>query len=277
MNQLNLFSVIDNKIGGRYSKFVLPFIAFPLLRKQNVVVEVRLSHADEFIEKNKQALAFMNERWPDKFLVAKIDTPHWNTLPCGSATRFIQKPKLEAKWTKICDVDIMHLDEGLFEHFESLERKYGEDKVYFALKRPELKKLSGTLCVKTRDFYTSAWEEHLNDYLQQIEREDKFRNKIPPFDQPHYYHTEYVNWDIVTPVHGEPFNAEGANEEIRPIQGIHISLNRPAYAPPWQPDRPDWEITDERKKVWRALRETDDYNEVAKFFDLEMIELLDQI
>ncbi len=277
MNQLNLFSVIDNKIGDRYSKFVLPFIAFPLLRKQNIVVEVRMSHADEFIENNKEALAFMNERWPDKFLVAKIDTSSWNTLPCGSATRFIQKPKLEAKWTKICDVDIMHLDDGLYEHFEALEQKYGSDKVYFALKRPALKKLSGTLCVKTRDFYTEEWQTHLDKYIAQIQKHDKWNKKTPPFDQPHYYHTEYVNWDIVTPVHGEPFNAEGANEEIRPIQGIHISLNRPAYAPPWQPDRPDWEITDERKKVWRALRETDDYNEVAKFFDLEMIELLDQI
>lgn len=274
---MTLFSVIDSKMDGRYSKFVLPFIALPLLTKQKVLIEVRMTDAKEFIADNKDAISFLQERWTDRFLIADIDTPYWDIVPCGSTMRFVQMPCLKSKWTKISDIDVMHIDKNISKHFDNLELTYGSQHKYFGLKRPDEKKLSGTYVVKTEEFYSEKWRQHLHAYMSEIKAKDSWLQKHPPFDQPHYYYDEYVNWNLVIPVHGEPLQVKGKENDIRPIQGIHMSLNRPAYAPPWQPDRPDWEITQERKRIWSELKETSDYKQVSRFFDPEMIELLDQI
>lgn len=271
MSDLNLFSVIDNK---KYDKFVIPFIFFPLASNYNVQVEVHVKEYSNFMLKYGDAVELLEMYFPKRFSIVPLESDFLKVLPCGSTARFYITPNGKSKWTKISDIDIMHIDANLVSHFEKLETLL-PNTPYFALKREGKNKLSGTMCVKTDAFYTQAWKDHVGAYMQDIWENSKFRDKKPPFDEPHYYYDEFVNYDLVVPVHGIPEILE--NEDIRPIQGIHISPNRPAYPRACQPDFPSWEITPERKRRMMELMSSRMFKALSNFLDSEMHNLLNQI
>jgi len=275
--ELTLFSVIDKE---KYEKFVLPFIYFPLATNMDVKVEVAVKNYAEFIKQNADAIDLLEMWFPKQFDIHPIESEYWNVLPCGSTARFYTRPtSFQTYYTKISDIDIMHIDKHIVRHFLNLDMYIEQlsERPYLALKREGASKLSGTMCVRTDDFYTKEWEEHVAKYMEDVWEFSKFSNKLPPFDQPHYYYDEYVNWDLVVPVHGKPKN-DGIDESvIRPIQGIHISPNRPAYAPKWQPDFPDWGITEERRERMDEIRKTRQYQIISGMFTQEMKDLLAQI
>lgn len=279
MDELTLFSVIDDK---KYEKYVIPFIYFPLATNINVKVEVAVKNYSEFIKENADAIDLLEMWFPKQFAIHPIESEYWNVIPCGSTARFYMKPQsFRTTYTKITDIDIMHIDKNIVNHFLSLDLHFPHlsESPYLALKRKDASKLSGTMCVRTMEFYTKEWEEHVAKYMEDVWEYSKFSQKLPPFDQPHYYYDEYVNWDLVVPVHGKPDKRnEGFSDDvIRPIQGVHISPNRPAYAPKWQPDFPDWGITEERKERMNEIRKTRQYQIISMMFTQEMRDLLDQI
>lgn len=271
MNDLTLFSVIDNE---KYEKFVIPFIFFPLITNDNVKVEIRIKNINKFLIKYYDALELLDMYFPKRYLLLPLEGEYVDIVPCGSTARFYLTPELKSKWTKICDIDIMHVQSNIIDDFEELERLSPES-TYFALKRNQSDKLSGTMCVRTESFYTKEWKQHLASYMEKISELDKWVKKIPPFDAAHYYHDEFVNYDLVIPVHGLPVEIE--NADVRPIQGIHMSPNRPAYAPPWQPDFPDWEITDEKKAKIQEIMGLRMFQALCQFMDEEIINLFKKI
>tara|TARA_B110000902_G_scaffold222649_1_gene258957 strand:+ start:237 stop:1061 length:825 start_codon:yes stop_codon:yes gene_type:complete len=270
-NKLTLFSVIDNE---KYEKFVIPFIFFPLITNDDVQVEIRVKNYSNFLEKYKDALALLEAYFPKRYLIKPLQGYFFETLPCGSTARFYLIPELKSKWTKITDIDIMHIQKDLVKDFDELE-KLSPESNYFALKRRESDKVSGTMCVKTEAFYSEEWKENLDNYMEQIRLQDKWVKKFPPFDAPHYYYDEFVNYDLVVPVHGLPITLEGVN--VRPIQGIHISPNRPPYPTLANPNFPDWEITDEKKKRIQELMSLRMFEALSPFIDEEMINLFKMI
>lgn len=276
--RLTIFSVIDNQ---KYEKYVIPFIFMPLLLNDDVSVEVHLkTNYDDWVTRNADALEMMEMWFPNRFLVKPLESEFWHVLPCGSTARFYTEPLTEAKWVKISDIDILHIDPNLVRHFDRLQESTSilEKHPYLGLKRLGENKLSGTYTVLRHHFYTDKWREHRNEYMSRLQMEKAYELNIPPFDQPHYYHDEFVNWNLVIPVHGQPSEEMARHPEIyRPIQGIHVSPNRPTYAPPWQPEFPDWGITQERKKVWEEITQDSKYQIISKHFTEEMKELLDKI
>ncbi len=273
MTELTLFSVIDKE---DYEKFVIPFIFFPLVTNSDVKVEVLIKNYDSFITDNEDAISLLELWFPKRFLIRSLEGEYFNVIPCGSTARFYLQPQLKSKWTKITDVDIMHIEGGVVSEFERLEQEHPQN-AYFALKRPESNKLSGTMCVKTDAFYTREWEYHVEQYIEDVWTNNKYTQKKPPFNEPHYYYDEFVNYDLVIPVHGLPEKVKQNDLAMRPIQGIHMSLNRPAYAPPWQPDFPDWGITPERKESMNQLRNTRQYEVLSRYFHESMNEMLNRI
>ena len=272
MTDLTIFTAVDSQ---RYEKFICPFIFFPLHLNDNVQVEVHVWNAEDYIFRHGSQVALLETKFKGRFVIKEIDRKHWAAVPSASAYRFYAEPTLKSKWTKISDVDIMHIDEDPAGHFERLESEFGKDIPYFALQRSHKPQLSGTYCVKTNDFYTDAWRKNRDEVMSHYKETDAFALKLGPFEVPVAF-DEYVNWGLVTPVHGEPFKSKGNEERIRPIQGIHMSLNRPPYPYPWQPDRPAWDITDERKKKWEQFKASEDYYtlfylmttpEIIKMFD----------
>jgi len=270
-NDLTLFSVIDSE---KYEKFVIPFIFFPLLTNENVRVEVRVKNCSKFLEKNADALALLEIYFPSRFLIKPLEGKFFEILPCGSTARFYLIPELKSKWTKITDIDIMHIQKDIVKDFDELE-KLSPESTYFALKRNQSDKVSGTMCVKTEDFYTKEWSENLDNYMEQICTEDKWSKRLPPFDAPHYYYDEFVNYDLVVPVHGIPVKLE--NVDVRPIQGIHMSPNRPAYPTLANPHFPDWEITDKRKKDIQEIMSLRMYKALSSFMGEEILNLFKMI
>jgi hypothetical protein len=271
MNDLTLFSVIDNE---KYEKFVIPFIFFPLITNDNVRVEIRIKNCSKFLIKYANALGLLDMYFPKRYVILPLEGQYVDTLPCGSTARFYLTPELKGKWTKITDIDIMHIQPNIVEEFNNLERLSPES-TYFALKRRESDKLSGTMCVKTEAFYSKEWREHLDNYMEQIRLQDKWVKKFPPFDAPHYYYDEYVNYDLVVPIHGLPAKLE--NVDVRPIQGIHMSPNRPAYATLANPNFPDWEITPEKKKRIEEIMGLRMFKALSQFMDIEILNLFKMI
>ena len=271
MNDLTLFSVIDNE---KYEKFVIPFIFFPLLTNDNVKVEIRIKNINKFLIKYHDALELLDMYFPKRYLLLPLEGEYVNILPCGSTARFYLTPELKSKWTKICDIDIMHVQSNIVDEFEELE-KLSPESTYFALKRNQSDKLSGTMCVKTESFYSEEWKENLACYMQEITTFDKWIKKIPPFDASHYYYDEFVNYDLVIPVHGLPVTIE--NVDVRPIQGIHMSPNRPPYKTLANPHFPDWEITDEKKVKIQDIMGLRMFKALCQFMDKEIINLFKMI
>ena len=271
MSDLTLFSVIDNE---KYEKFVIPFIFFPLASNYNVKVEVHVKSFSDFMLRYADALELLEMYFPKRFALHPLEGEYFNVVPCGSTARFFTKPFTTSKWTKISDIDIMHVEGNLVEDFDALER-LAPSAPYFALQRQGKSKLSGTMCVKTQVFYSQQWERHVASYIQDVWENNKFRDKKPPFDEAQYYYDEFVNYDLVVPVHGLPEVIN--NHDVRPIQGIHISPNRPAYPFPCQPDFPTWEITDERKKRTLDLMSTRMFKALSNFINSDMMNLLNQI
>ena len=86
------------------------------------------------------------------------------------------------------------------------------------------------------------------------------------------------------PVHGLPVKLERVNEaletqsvDVRPIQGIHISPNRPPYATLANPNFPDWEITPEKKQIIKELMSLRMFEALSPFIDEEMLNLFKMI
>jgi hypothetical protein len=268
-SDLTLFSALDS---DKYEKFVLPFIFFPLASNEDVRVEVHLKNYDSFIESNAGGLQILEQQFGNRFAIHPLKGKYFNILPCGSTSRFFTEPIFRSKWTKISDIDLMHVENHLVNDFDELEKEKPSD-TYFALKRGQHKKISGTLCVKTSEFYSSEWRQNLESYFQNVVEEDKLRKKTHPFDQPLYYHDEFVNYDLIIPVHGLPSSIEGKN--VRPIQGIHISPNRPPY--PEFEGCATWGITEERKKAIQGLMSSQAFSELLPHLAQEMNELLEKI
>lgn len=266
---LTLFSALDN---AKYEKFVLPFIYFPLAANEDVKVEVHIKNLQSFQETYGEGLEILKNHFGSRFALHRLHGEYFDILPCGSTSRFFTKPIFQSKWTKISDIDLMHVENHVVNDFEELERLKPSD-AYFALKRKQGDKISGTLCVKTKQFYTSDWKTHLQSYFKTIVAEDKLRKRKPPFNQPYYYHDEFVNYDLIVPIHGLPSVIEGI--DVRPIQGIHISPNRPPYAE--YEGCATWGITEERKEAILTLMSNDIFLELKPHLNDEMISLLERI
>jgi hypothetical protein len=271
MNDLTLFSVIDNE---KYEKFVIPFIFFPLITNDNVRVEIRIKNCSKFLVKNNNALGLLDMYFPKRYVILPLEGEYLDILPCGSTARFYLTPELKSYWTKITDIDIMHIQSHIVREFDELE-KLSPESTYFALKRNQSDKLSGTMCVKTASFYSEEWKKHVDSYMKEITAQDKWSKKLPPFDAPHYYYDEFVNYDLVVPVHGLPVKLE--NVDVRPIQGIHMSPNRPAYKTLANPHFPDWEITPEKKNRIEEIMSYRMFKALAQFMDDEILALFNMI
>ena len=122
---------------------------------------------------------------------------------------------------------------------------------------------------KNTGVYSQQWERHVASYIQDVWENNKFRDKKPPFDEAQYYYDEFVNYDLVVPVHGLPEVID--NHDVRPIQGIHMAqIDLLSF--PCQPDF-TWEITDERKKRTLDLMSTRMFKALNSFINSDMMNL----
>lgn len=270
MYALTLFSCVSY---AKYEMFVVPFIYFALESNPDVQIEIHLGNPERFENDYGDAIKILSEKYPDRFIIQPLKNEYTGVIPDAATARYYTVPTLKNKWTKITDIDIFHVEEGASKYFDALEKRWPEA-TYFALQRGMLKKLSGTFCVKTKEFYSEAWLTNRKNYMADIVKHNKFHGKKPPFDIANNHYDEWVNYDLVIPVHGGPVQSEEIN--VRPLQGIHISLNREPYRTEHY-QAPCWGITPEYKTAIYKFIDTPFWGELKKYIHPDMTAMIARI
>lgn len=270
MYALTLFSCVSY---AKYEMFVVPFIYFALESNPDVQIEIHLGNPERFENDYGDAIKILSEKYPERFLLQRLKSKYSGVIPDAATARYYTVPTLKNKWTKITDIDIFHVEDGASQYFDALEKRWPES-TYFALQRGMLKKLSGTFCVKTKEFYSEAWLTNRKNYMQDVVKHNKFHGKKAPFDIANNHYNEWVNYELVVPVHGGPVRSEQIN--IRPLQGIHISPNRePYHTEHYQGST--WGITPENKRALHDLMSNNFWLELEPHVHSDMMALLKKI
>lgn len=270
MYALTLFSCVGY---SKYEKFVIPFIYFALESNSDVQIEVLLGNHKRFFSDYGEAVKILSEKYGERFILKPLKGEYTGVIPDNATARYYMVPTLKNKWTKITDIDIFHVEKDISQDFERLEAMWPDAK-YFALQRGQLNKLSGTYCVKTNEFYSEAWMQNRAKYMEDIVKHNKFHGKKPPFDIGNNHYNEWVNFDLVVPVHGGPVRS--SEIEVRPIQGIHLSPNRQPYRTE-KYQAPCWGITPERKAAIDELMGKPFWDKIEQYIHPDMTAMIARI
>lgn len=93
-----------------YEMFVAPYIYFVLRNNPLALVEIVLEDETGFNRRNQAALAILNTYWQGRFRCRAATSRAIESSIVPNTVRFIEVPKLKAKYLYIGDIDILVLD-----------------------------------------------------------------------------------------------------------------------------------------------------------------------
>ena len=103
-----LINFIASAVGKIYEEMIPPYIFFVLTNNKNAAVEVIVEDADQFSKTYEKELEAIRSLRGDHFIIRKFSRPL--TYHMVNTYRFFEVPTIKAKYTYICDIDIMLLE-----------------------------------------------------------------------------------------------------------------------------------------------------------------------
>lgn len=191
---------IASAYGKTYENMIPPFIYFALKNNKNSHVEVIVENADRFNETYKKELQSIKEECGNHFMVRTNSRPL--TYHMLNSYRFLEVPVIKAKYTYICDVDIIILEDILKPYLNNWPLK---SQPYNNIVRMNTEKITGVHFVITDKYYTESLK----------------RNQDLLYNSP-YMNDENLLYLLCKLTFGEP----DYTHIWRPILGIHFSPSR---------------------------------------------------
>jgi hypothetical protein len=183
-----------------YESLLIPYTFFALHHHHNGFVEIIVRNPTQFQQKYKNEINILKKSYSN-FLIRKPQNEINRNIP--NTYRFFEVPTINAKYTYICDVDIMLLENVLDAY---LLRWDHSQLCYCNLVRPSVDRLTGVMLVKTDEYYTENFIQCQKKYhLQNTANND-----------------EVILYNMCKEIHGLP----PSDFKWRPIFGIHFSPNR---------------------------------------------------
>lgn len=194
------YAINSKRRNVNYEDFLIPYTFFCLLFNTNSHVEIIVLDPDEFNKKYSKEIDSI-KKINSNFLIRK---PQYElNRHINNTYRFFEVPTIESKYTYICDIDIMILEELLPKYLNTWPKKLP----YHNIIRKNTNRLTGVIMVKTDEYYTDSFKK----------------------SQQKYYNIDYNhNSDEITlykmcnDSHGLP----DTTFKYRPVLGIHFSPNR---------------------------------------------------
>lgn len=253
MDRTLIYTCCDEK----YSHFIPLFCAALLYSNDNIDIEIGVSNS-KLTDKEEQALNYLRNKFKDSKILIRYnmfnvnyDKSRWensvyNGISMGINTiRFISEPIIKDKYTYISDIDIISFDKNFYNIHINEMNKYNS--IYSNIVRTNTveKHLTGLHFVETEKYYP------LNLEGIRFTKND-----------------EQVLYDIVK-------NNIGINEHLvlRPIHGIHMSLNR---SDPSGQISLGWGAA-KYKEEWNNFKNTEIYINISKSFDSLIISLIEKL
>jgi hypothetical protein len=191
---------IASAIGIIYENMIPPYIYFALKNNKNAHVEVIVEDKDIFYDRYRDELNNITKLYGHNFLVRNFSRQI--TYHMLNTYRFLEVPFIKAKYTYICDVDIMLLEDIVSPYLLNWPSK---SQPYNNIVRKNTEKITGVHFVITDEYYTDALKN----------------NQEVLYNSP-YMNDEKVLYILCKLTFGEP----DYNHSWRPILGIHFSPNR---------------------------------------------------
>ena len=197
--QLLFFTVAT----GIYKSFVVPYMYFAFRNNPNSAFEFVLDDVEGFVLENEEVLSYLKSLGCIYHLRS---TPKLKNYPrMDNSLRFILEPELKAEYVYIGDVDIMIIENIFSKHRHVFEQGLPYSNVI----RTNTKKLTGLHFCKYSEQYPLP---NVDDLIEQF-----------PNDEDLLY--------AIMERKGMIFDLEVYNQKIgiRPLHGVHMSLNRAPY------------------------------------------------
>ena len=195
-----LAHAIDKTSDYVYESFLIPYAFFAWKNNPNSHIEIVVIDKDKFQSHFSNEIEWLTSQNVN-FLIRNQQKPMNRHLP--NTYRFFEVPEVKAKYTYICDIDIMLL-ESILPHYEKnwpLNLPYNNKLRYRGVQR-----LTGVHMIKTELYYTPDWKQ-IQEKMYQVNES---------------INDEFLLGEMCRVVHGLP----PFSHRFRPILGIHFSPNR---------------------------------------------------
>jgi hypothetical protein len=197
---------LASAIGKIYEDMIPPYIFFALTTNKGAVVEVVVEDSNRFSKTYEKELDVIRSLRGDHFIIRNFSRPITYHTP--NTYRFFEVPTIKAKYTYICDVDIMLL-ESIVDKYLDIWPSSSFGKIpYNNIIRKNETKLTGVHFVITDEYYTNELKKN----------QDVLYNS--PIVQ-----DEIVLYNLCAMTFGLP----DLEYTYRPILGIHFSPNRGSH------------------------------------------------
>ena len=198
-----LINFIASAVGKIYEEMIPPYIFFALSNNKNACVEVIVEDSDRFTKTYEKELAVIRSLRGDHFIIRNFSRPL--TYHMVNTYRFFEVPTIKAKYTYICDIDIMLLESIVDKYLHTWPSSASGHLPYNNMVRRGKEKLTGVHFVITDKYYTNELK----------------RNQELLYNSPFM-----IDEDILYNLCAMTFGLPDLDYAYRPILGIHFSPNR---------------------------------------------------
>lgn len=230
---------------GPHLIFVLPYIVSALYHNNTAIAETVVGNTEIL---TKRAKEYLNYYFKGRWLVRQLSNrfESWR-LPQKKSIRWITVPRIKTLYTYIGDIDILVLDKEIYkvhvEHANEIGLPYSN------IVRSTGLKLTGLHFVITKPYYSKLNRKYRMKIIKKIEQ-NKFAKRLD----------ERLLYIMVK----QQIGVEGARG-IRPVHGIHMSLNRGLVG---------WGVTLDRYNRYQDFSKTEVWKEGLKIFHKEYVGML---